>query len=334
MSNMDERTISKEIDHNDAGKRLDNCLTERFKYRSRNQWQNMIREGLMLLNGKKTKNSRKLKSGDIISLISTRPEPAVDFTYSIEYEDDDLLIVNKCGDLPVHPAGPFFKNTLWHHMKAIYGDIFIVNRLDRETSGLMIVAKNKSAAAKCCRFIEEDKVEKKYYAFVYGSFTKNFHAKGYLVNDEESEVRKKRKFIQGSKAKNMERAEYAETIFKPVRSSDEISIVECTLKTGRFHQIRATLFSLGFPLVGDKLYGLDDTIYLRLPQNAISDVDWQKLIINHQALHAYHLAFPHPVTGTKLNIEIELPEEMNFDTIKAKAINGNLKLHYPSIAID
>ena len=317
--NFDKRVLASEIDHLDAGKRIDNWLTSRFTYHSRNQWQILIKQGLLKLNGVPTKSSRKLKDGDRVAFTLTKDEPPVDFTYSIEFEDDYLYIINKCGNLPCHPAGPFYRNTLWHHLTSQVGDIYIVNRLDRETSGLMIIAKDKATAAKLSAMISDDSITKKYIAFVHGSVSEEMNASGYLVDDTKSIIRKKRTFISANTSQDLHNADYAETIIKPMRSSTVLSQVECILKTGRLHQIRATLYSLGYPMVGDKLYGLDDTMYLRLPADTLNSRDWAKLILSRQALHAYHLSFKHPVTAETVSIEIPLPTEMDFSAIKAQA---------------
>jgi len=317
MTDFDKRTLSTEIEHLDAGKRVDNWLTAKFTYHSRNQWQSMIKQGLITINDAGTKASRKLQCGDIVSFIQTKDEPPVDFDYSIAYEDDYLYIINKSGNLPCHPAGPFYKNTLWHHLKSLVGDIYMINRLDRETSGLMIIAKDKATAAKLSTMLKDNKITKKYIAFVHGEITRQIDATGYLCDDILSQVRKKRKFIKEELRQYSKEKEYSRTIITPLEYSSQISKVECTLETGRLHQIRATLCSLGHPMVGDKLYGLDDTMYLRLPTDELDKTDWKNLILERQALHAYHISFIHPHTGKPFTQETPLPKELNLSFINS-----------------
>jgi len=321
MTDFNNRNLSSEIDSTDAGLRIDNWLTMRFTYHSRNQWQAMIKEKLITLNNQPTKSSRKLQKGDIVSFEITKEEPPVCFDYTVEYEDDTMMLINKCGNLPCHPAGPFYNNTLWHRLKLHFGETFMINRLDRETSGLLIVAKNKSAAAHLSKQVENHSIVKKYYAVVHGTVDHSIDANGFLTDDPHSEVRKKRRFIMNESASVYSDAETARTLITPLATGNNMTLVECTLETGRLHQIRATLYSLGFPLVGDKLYGVDDTMYLRLPGDQLTPLDREQLCIERQALHSYHLTLTHPVTGSAIKKEIPLPAELQTLLEKRSSLN-------------
>jgi RluA family pseudouridine synthase len=306
---LSERIISSRAGDNAAGQRLDRYLSERFTYRSRKQWQDMIKGGDILLNGVKTRCSRILQGGEEISFVADTEEPPVELEYSIIYEDDFFYAVNKGGNLPCHPAGAYFKNTLWYDMCSKYGKVYVVNRLDRETSGLMLMGKSPEAAAKLSElFAAKDQLSKKYYALVEGEFTGELHASGYLVSDATSEVRKKRRFVRENDYSSV--GESAVTNLAPVARGDGISLVEARPETGRLHQIRATLYSLGFPLLGDKLYGVDDTIYIRFSDGRATEDDYRKLKMRRQALHAYALKFTHPFTGEELEFNAPLPEDM------------------------
>jgi RluA family pseudouridine synthase len=234
-------------------------------------------------------------------------EPEVDFNFQIEYEDDNFLLVNKPGNLPCHPAGPFFENTLWRKLSETHEKVSIVNRLDRETSGLTIAAKSPEAASKFSALFSEGKIEKKYIAIVFGSFPEELEAKGFLTGDISSEVRKKRKFVYERESPG---AETALTFFRLLGKNDKFSVVEAAPKTGRLHQIRATLCSLGFPLAGDKLYGPDDTAFIRFAEGRFSEEDKALLALPRQALHAYYLSFIHPFTGKEMKFEISAPDDI------------------------
>lgn len=304
---MDERKISSVVDGNAAGQRLDIWLSKRFTYHSRNQWQDIVKKGMILVNGKKSRSSRTLQEGDSVSFIPDVSEPGVNLNFRIEYEDENIILVNKPGNLPCHPAGPFFENTLWRKLSETYEKISIVNRLDRETSGLVIAAKSSEGASKFSELFSEGKIEKKYIAIVFGEFPEKLEAEGFLIGDASSEVRKKRKFVYECESSG---AETAFTHFRLLGKNRKFSVVEAAPKTGRLHQIRATLFSLGFPLAGDKLYGPDDTAYIRFAEGMLTEDDKVRLALPRQALHAYFLSFVHPFTGKDIKFEISIPEDI------------------------
>jgi len=306
---VDKRIIRSKIDVNSEGVRLDLWLTRRFTYQSRNQWQEIIKKGQILLNENKCRGSRILRAGDNVSFIADKAEPDVDSAYSVIYEDEYFLLIDKPGNLPCHPAGPFFRNTLWHMLSDKYGKTSMVNRLDRETSGLVIAAKTSEAAKEFAKLFTKGNIVKIYTALVFGRFPDECRAKGWLAPDKESAVRKKRRFSL-EKPEGAGSAENCETNFALLGTCGEFSAVEATLKTGRLHQIRATLFSLGYPLPGDKLYGPDDEIYLRFPIDAMTENDWEKLVLPRQALHARQLAFKHPFTSENMEFKIQPPADI------------------------
>lgn len=308
---FEERNISATVEGEAEGRRLDLWLAARFTYRSRNQWQTIIREDKILVNGAVVRSSRVLHAGDVVAFIPEIEEPAVVMDYSIVYEDEYFFVVNKGGHLPCHPAGPFFRNTLWHDMSQKYGKVFIVNRLDRETSGLMLAAKDSVTASNLSAMLIDGRLKKKYYALVFGNFNRRIEAGGRLVKDTASQVMKKRKFVMESDFKGEpETAETAFTLLEPAAYDGRHSTVLAIPETGRLHQIRATLCSLGFPLLGDKLYGPDDTLYLKISGDLITPEDWVSLVLKRQALHAFYLGFPHPVSGEFIEFEAAIPVDM------------------------
>ncbi len=295
-------------EESDEGRRLDIYLAGRFTYHSRTEWQNLVEDGKIQVNGKPVRASRKLRKGDRIEYDTADiTEPEVDASFQIVFSDDYIIAVDKSGNLPCHPAGIFFRNTLWWLLTEKYGKVYFVNRIDRETSGMVLVARSPEIAAKMsdARY----GISKKYIAFVHGDFQGECHAKGYLCPDPGSKVRKKRRFCSG-KPEGVEDAEFAETMFSLASSCGGISAIDTELVTGRLHQIRATLCSLGFPLVGDKIYGLDESIYIRFVENRMTDDDRKLLMIGRQALHSAQIGFRHPVSGENLVLKAELPEDM------------------------
>ncbi len=311
---LSDRIITSTVPPEAAGMRLDLWLCSRFTYRSRNSWQNVIKASQIRINGYIARSSRILNSGDIVSYTpgDEIKEPQTDNTYSVVFEDDFLLLVNKSGDLPCHPAGIYYKNTLWYLLSEKYGQVHIINRLDRETSGLVLAAKDAETASTLSKIFEDKHsgLVKKYLALVHGVFPDGeIDASGFLLNDAESPVRKKRKFVSG--LNSGEEGESCRTLFRKRFARGDFSLLEVLPVTGRLHQIRATALALGYPLVGDKLYGLDDGFFIRFIEDALSESDRENLILNRQALHAYSLSFVHPRTKMPLCFEISEPDEFS-----------------------
>ena len=334
MPNLPEekRIIETTLLPENAGKRLDQYLADRFTYRSRTQWQEAVSRGEILLNGKSVRSSRVLRSGDVLAFVpdeATLQEPFVDTSYLVLLERKDFFAVAKPPAIPVHPSGRFFHNTLLKVVEKDFGKVYLVNRLDRETSGVTLFAKDPETAKILSRLFEERKVEKKYLAIVHGSFPDTaFTAGGILTQDEFSPVNKKRRFIPDEKTltflhslqsysgrkrfaplkKNQDFEECA-TFFSPVKIGRKMSIVEVTPSTGRLHRIRAVLCSLGFPMAGDKLYGLDDTFFLKYTKELLTEEDKKILLLSHQALHAQSISFSFPGEKDPIFIKAPMPEE-------------------------
>lgn len=307
--NLGNRIIKSKLSSAADALRLDRYLTERFTYHSLQKWRELIADGQILLNEQRCPESAILHTGDVVSYMPLDlEEPPVDFNYSIVYEDEHLFVINKTGDLPCHPSGPFFKHTLWHHVGSRHGKIYLINRLDRETSGLLIAARSAQVVSKFAKMSRQ--MGKEYRALVFGSFTKAIIADGYLIQDTASIIRKKRRFVfAGDLPDDALKPSAVSTLLEPVCANERFSLLKATLKTGRLHQIRATLFSLGFPVLGDKIYGPDERIYLKIRDDKITSADWKNLIMRRQALHSYRLAFIHPVSLEKMEFTAQLPDD-------------------------
>ncbi len=304
------RVIQTEVSPEKEGMRLDLFLSVRFTYRSRSAWQECIRNGEILLNRQKTKASRILRAGDIISLeIQNAEEPPVDRSYTVLLENQDFLAVNKNGSIPVHPSGCYYHNTLLNVLQEKYGQLYVVNRLDRETSGVILFAKHARGASLLAKLFASRQMQKTYYAIVHGIFPENMTAQGYLSQDLHSPVRKKRRFTRELPTDTND-AESCCTRFKRIGGNNQFSILECLPETGRLHQIRATLQSLGYPLAGDKLYGLDDHFYLRHIEGKLTEQDLKKLMLPRQALHAASLTFDSPFNQEKIFCYAPLSPEL------------------------
>ena len=180
--NSETRIAETLVEPEANGLRLDLYLRKRFTYRSRTEWQRSIEEGEILLNGRRTRPSRILQTGEKVAFIpKPAEEPPVDRSFELLEETPDWLAVAKPGNLPCHPAGAFFRNTLWSVLREQYGEnIHIATRLDRETSGVVLVARNPETAAAFTRALTGTGVHKRYIAFVHGDFPAELTADGWL----------------------------------------------------------------------------------------------------------------------------------------------------------
>lgn len=299
----------------EAGQPLAAYLASRFTYHDHAAWCRLIDEGRVTLNGNPAAIQHPLAVGDRIQYdASGIPEPPVDDTFAVVWEDADLLAVNKSGNLPCHPGGRYFNHTLWALLQTRcgYAPPVFINRLDRETSGVVLIAKNRRAAAHLWRQFAAHRVDKRYTVYVEGRFPERIDAAGWLLPDTASVIRKKRRWIPAVSpaAAPVPDAEWCETAFTCLSCGNGISRVTAEPCTGRLHQIRATLFSLGFPVTGDKVYGVDETAFLRFCTDALTEVDHMRLRIKRQALHAAWLRFRHPVTQSWVEVEAPLPSDM------------------------
>lgn len=280
------------IEREEEGLLLLEWISSRFTYHDRSKWKTYIDDERVKINGEKTHIDYFLNSGDKIEYFPEPViEPSIDPNYTVIYEDDDLLVINKPSDLPCHPGGIYFEHTLWYLLKQKYDYISLVNRLDRETSGVMLVAKNKTSAKYFFNLMMDREIEKEYLVLVYGELTSEIDAKGWLIKDESSIIRKKRAFLLDKEAfqppgESTGSKEYAHSIFTPVRSNGEFTLLRCKILTGRTHQIRATICSLGYPVVGDKIYGPDDTLFFKFINDELSEDEVEKLCLPNQALHS------------------------------------------------
>lgn len=309
-----ERICTVRVGPDQAGRSLLDLVAERFTYQDREQWRRELAAGRLLLNGKPAPASRQLAGGDEISYHwPERAEPPVDLAYKVVYEDADLLVVDKPAPLPCHPGGRYFRHTLWARLRQSAGldRPCLVNRLDRETSGLVLVAKNQAAARLCARQWQERRVTKVYLVLVEGEFPwPDLEARGGLAPDPASIIRKKVRFFPDSCAAPAGALPCC-TRLRRLTGGKGLTLVEARPVTGRYHQIRATLSGLGFPVVGDKLYGLDEQLFLRFIEDRLSAEDRRRLRLPRQALHGAELSLRHPVDHRPLHFVSPLPSELS-----------------------
>jgi len=296
--------------------RLDKLLHERMKQLSRTHLKRLILEGNVLVNSGPSKPSKGIKAGDEIELIlpplmpsDIKSEP---IPIDIIYEDEHLLVINKQKGITVHPvpnqSSGTLVNALMYYCKDSLSGISginrpgIVHRLDKNTSGLLIVAKNDAAHIALSDMIKNRFVKKKYTAITHGIFAVNQGNIETLIG-RNPRNRKKMAVVRNH-------GKDALTYYEVVEQFELFTIVDVDLLTGRTHQIRVHMNHIGHPIVADNIYG-----GLRLKSNKIQ-LDKRKLIQSEidkftgQALHARYLSFRHPITGDQLEFEAPLPDDM------------------------
>jgi len=301
------------IGEDEANVRLDVYLTERFEKFSRNEWQKRISEGAIRVNGFAARASRKMNAGDIVEFSYTMPaEPEVDTAIEVLFEDDDYLVVNKPPGLPVHPSGIYKTRTVVTVLveRGILSEPHLLHRLDRETSGVLALAKNRAAAARFQKVLRAGGIVKEYLVAVEGDFPAELGARGVIYRMPGSKLPRQRFYKEGNPPAEALEAQVCHTHFTLKMRHNAMSLVHARLFTGRMHQIRATVHSLGYPVVGDKLYGVDESLYFKFADGEMSAAEWSKLRIARSALHCAMLTLEHPVRHNPWKLEAPLPADM------------------------
>jgi RluA family pseudouridine synthase len=297
------RIITSRIPRLQSAERLDGYCAGRFTYLTKDQWGEEIRDGKVSLDDTTILDpATLLKGGEMLAYDGSGiVEPVVDEKITILYEEEWFIAVNKTGNLPVHPAGRYFNNTLVAILEERYGrKVYPVHRLDRETSGVMLIAFDGRGAGSL--FESFSKGSKEYLALVHGTFPDHEMTIDLpLGRDIGSAVRKKRKAWPGG-------TEKAVTRFMKVLTAGDISLVRCFPETGRLHQIRAHLLSSGFPIVGDKLYGRDEAAFLTFIEHGLTAELEKRLLLPRCALHTAKLAFLHPQSKKGMIVRAPLPK--------------------------
>lgn len=300
--------LEKIIPYESQGQRLDKIVAELFPQFSRSQLQQWLKEGHLLVDGKTKLGKTKVVGNEVITLKPNIEEviddQAEDLPLNIVYEDQDILVINKPAGLTVHPgAGQkngTLLNALLHHCpnQNTLPRAGIVHRLDKDTSGLMVVAKTLEAHNALIKAMQERKIKRHYQALVIGELVG-----GGTIDAPMARHPRDRQKMAVLPFKS--EAKPAKTDYEIIKRFPGLTLIRAKLHTGRTHQIRVHMTHIGYPLVGDPVYGK------KIPKNkAYTEELWQELNkFPRQALHAEILAFKHPITQEELNFQSELPED-------------------------
>ncbi|RMF69801.1 MAG: RluA family pseudouridine synthase [Calditrichaeota bacterium] len=294
--------------------RLDKFLTQKFQNLSRARLQKLIDEGLVLVNGEPAKASHLVSPNEKIHLTIPRPQKVdilpEDIPLDILYEDDHLLVVNKPAGMVVHPAFANYTGTLVNALLHHCGNLSsvggrqrpgIVHRLDKNTSGVMVVAKDDLTHRELSRQFSEKTTEREYWAIAWGRFRKRSgRIETYLARSPKDRTRMT---VQST-------GKLAITNYVVLETFPLLSLVRLNLETGRTHQIRVHLTYIGHPVFGDREYGGRNRQLGSLSTREREQAAALLQLIERQALHARLLGFRHPITGETMRFETDLPEDM------------------------
>jgi 23S rRNA pseudouridine1911/1915/1917 synthase len=305
------------VDKGQALLRLDKFLMNRIENTSRNRIQNAIDAGSVLVNDRSIKASYKVRPLDIITVVLPDPPRDTevypeDIPLDIIYEDDDVLLVNKEAGMVVHPGYNNYTgtlvNALTHHLSLLptlpgnTGRPGLVHRIDKDTSGLLVIAKNEWAMTYLAKQFYEHSIERRYVALVWGDIEQDGTVSGYIGREL-----KDRRIM--TVYDDPEQGKWSVTHYKVLERMGYVTLIECRLETGRTHQIRAHMKSIGHPLFNDAAYGGDrirkGTVFAKYKQF----VDNCFALLARQALHARTLGFIHPTTKEKIQFEVPIPED-------------------------
>jgi RluA family pseudouridine synthase len=311
----EETTLQSKVPQNQSGQSLLDFLSARFRYQNRDAWQILVGEGKVTVNGSPASPQQILKAKDLVAYTVVLNEPSVDKNIGILHEEKTFLVAVKPGNLPSHADGNFIKNTLIYILnerlkdRGFKGKLNLVHRLDRETSGLMVVSKDRTASQNLTQQFESGTVSKEYLAMAKGVIKENeFQVEGFIGLDLQSQVAIRRKvFPEGEP-----HSKISSTRFEKIKQFQTSTLLRCVPKTGRTSQIRVHLDSIGHPLIGDKLYGRSDEEFLDYVRHvkAGGDPAWAgRLETPRHMLHAWRLGFQHPVTGQKMLFEAPIPDD-------------------------
>jgi 23S rRNA pseudouridine1911/1915/1917 synthase len=328
---MQSREFSIVVPAGKVRERLDLFLVHHVENATRSKVQSAVKAGRVLVNGKPVRSSYKINPGDVVHVTIPSPAPpevvAEEIPLDIRFEDETLLVVNKPAGMVTHPAYAHYSgtlvNALLHHCReklASSGDPVragIVHRLDKDTSGLLVVAKDDSSHARLAQQFLRHTIVREYWAIVWGRFPRA-NRKGVIEAALGRSKSDRKKIAVTTSGKE------AVTEYEVIEEFEYLTLLRLKLRTGRTHQIRVHLHHIGHPVFGDPTYGGRRILAEKAGKGLKQEVQDLLKIIPRQALHAKTLGFLHPVTREELRFDSELPEDMRevLDALRNAATSG------------
>jgi len=299
-----------------AGLRVDVFLKTRLKKMSRTRIKEMIESGNCYFeDSRKTLTAgTRVETSDVVCLkkIVSVGEEATPQNYELIYSDDDIIVVNKPAGLPVHPTTRYMKGNLLNLLRRDFPDsiVHLCHRIDKETSGILLLARNLESEKILKKEFRERVVKKSYLTIVWGSVEPDRGALNFPLREARGErIRTKMEVAVG--ARMFGSFKEAITRYRVIKKSKRFTLVECFPETGRQHQIRIHLKHIGHPVVGDKLYSIDEKTLMEFFNEGFeSSKVREALVLRRHALHAYSLEFVHPKTSRWLSFAAPLPVDM------------------------
>lgn len=313
--------------------RVDKYLMNRVENATRNKIQNAAKEGSIFVNDVVVRSSYKVKGGDTVRVLFGHPPyenllVAEDLPLDVVYEDDSLIIVNKAAGMVVHPGHGNYSSTLINALMFHFDNLpqndqqrpGLVHRIDKDTSGLLVVAKTETAMTHLSKQFFDKSSERKYFALVWGDVKEDTGTiEGHIG-------RHPRNRLQMTVFEEGDAGKHAVTHYKVLERLGYVTFLECQLETGRTHQIRAHMKHIGHTLFNDERYGGDSILKGTSFTKYKQFVDNCFKLIPRQALHAKTLGFEHPVTGEWMQFDSDIPQDMQLALEKWRqyAVHKNL----------
>jgi RluA family pseudouridine synthase len=319
-------TLTCEVDSYRSGWTIVDFLAHRFPYHTAEGWTKRVEDEWVRVNGATVNVAHAVQKKDAVQYTIWHTEPPVDDRYDVVFEDEHYLAVSKSGNIPVHACGIYIVNTLISRLRDVYGPkINLAHRLDRETSGVVMLAKHRAANRLLAGMFERGEVEKRYLAIVYG----NAGAVGstVLIDAPIAKVDARYQYpVEYEYGKANDRATYLpkrivgeggkpartriEVIGLATHEGRELTSLRVTPEQGRTNQIRVHLAHIGHPIVGDKIYALSGDLRDEVLRDGMTPRVREALILDRHALHCESLAFTHPLTGAAMLVQAPIPADL------------------------